>query len=156
MNYLKDFIIPFRGLKIDIHHFDFVIGKKFFEAIEYAELKNGNVNVAVDMNRQERMLIFDFYIEGTVEVSCDRCLELYDQPIKSHERLFVKFGEDFEEQSDDVVVISENKYEFDISTYLYEYIKLIVPMQCIHPEDENGNSACNKEMLELLSKMNKP
>ena len=154
MDYLKNFVIPFRGLKIDIHHFDFVMDNKFFEAIEYAELKKGLVDVSLDLIKQERMMIFEFNLKGYVEVLCDRCLEPFDQAIEGRERLIVKFGEKFEEQSDEVILISESDYEFDISPYIYEFINLSLPMQHIHPDDENGNSTCDKDMLDRLSSEN--
>lgn len=151
MDYLKDFLVRFSGLKIDLHHFDFVIDEKFFEAIEYSDLEKGSVNVSVDIIKQERMMIFEFNLKGYVEVSCDRCLEPFEQLVEGNERLIVKFGDRFEEQSDEVIVISENDYEFNVSPYIYEYIKLNLPMQCIHPDDEDGNSTCNEDMLDRLS-----
>jgi len=151
VDYLKNFVIPFRGLKIDIHHFDFVMDNKFFEAIEYAELKKGLVDVSLDLIKQERMMIFEFNLKGSVEVLCDRCLEPFDQSIEGHERLIVKYGDGFEEQSDEVIIISESDYEFDISPFIYEFINLLMPMQHIHPDDENGNSRCDKDMLDRLS-----
>lgn len=154
VDYLKNFVIPFRGLKIDIHHFDFVINNKFFEAIEYAELEKGLVDVSLELIKQERMMIFEFNFKGFVEVLCDRCLEPFDQAIEGQERLIVKLGERFEEQTDEVIIISESDYEFDTSPYIYEYISLLLPMQHIHPDDENGNSTCDKDMLDRLSSDN--
>lgn len=155
VDYLKQFVIPFRGLKNELHHFDFVIDNKFFDAIEYADLDQGKVNISLDLIKEERMMICEFGISGVVEVECDRCLDPYNQPVNGTERLIVKFGEKFEEQSDDVIIISESEYEFDLSTYIYEYIKLLLPMQCIHPDDEEGNSTCNQEMLDRLTHKNK-
>jgi len=151
VDYLKNFVIPFRGLKIDVHHFDFVMNNKFFEAIEYAELKKGLVDVSLDLIKQERMMIFEFNLKGSVEVLCDRCLEPFDQSIEGYEKLIVKYGEKFEEQSDEVIIISESDFEFNISPYIYEFINLLLPMQHIHPDDENGNSTCDKDMLDRLS-----
>jgi uncharacterized metal-binding protein YceD (DUF177 family) len=151
VDYLKQFVIQFRGLKNESHHFDFVIDKKFFDAIEYAELEQGTVNVSVDLIKEERMMIFEFGISGEVEVECDRCLDPFFQPINGTERLIVKFGEEYEEQSDDVIIIPESDYKFDLTTYIYEYIRLMLPMQCIHPDDDEGYSTCNQEMLDRLS-----
>lgn len=151
VNYLKDFVIPFRGLKSEVHHFDFVVDKKFFDAIEYAELEQGLVNISLDLTKQERMMIFEFNIKGFVEVPCDRCLEPFNQKVEGNERLIVKFGEKYEEQSDEVILIPESDYEFDIAPYIYEYIDLLLPMQRIHPDDESGNSTCDQDMLDRLS-----
>jgi uncharacterized protein len=150
VDYLKQFVIPFRGLSIDTHSFDFVIDKKFFEAIEYAELEDGQIKVSLEMVNQERMMILNFHLDGYVEVICDRCLEPFHYQISGHERLIVKHGASYEELSDEVIVIPEGAYEIDISKILYEFIVLMLPMRRIHPEDENGQTGCNPEMIEKL------
>lgn len=150
MDYLKDFIIPFRGLKAGNHHFDYIIDNRFFESIEYAELSKGKVKVLIELTLQERMLIFDFSINGFVEVSCDRCLGLFNQDISGSAKLIVKFGEDWVEESDEVIVIPESEHQFDVSKYLYEYIILLLPMRCIHPNDEDGVSTCDQEIVKRL------
>lgn len=150
MNYLKQFIIQFRGLNEGVHQYNYQVDKKFFEHFECTEISNGNIKVDVELNRQERMLIFDFNIDGWVEVACDRCLDGFEQDVAGREKLIVRFGEDWLEESDDVLVIPDGEYEFDISNFLYEYIMLLLPMQCIHPDDENGITTCNPDMVNRL------
>ncbi len=150
MDYLKHFVIPFHGLKEGVHHFDYEIKRRFFERFEYAEINNGNVNVVVELTRQERMLIFNFNISGYVEVECDRCLGEFNQAITGSEKLIVKFGEVWEEESDNVLLIPEGEYQFDISKYIYEYIMLLLPMKRIHPNDENGDTTCEMDMVNRL------
>jgi uncharacterized protein len=150
VDYLKEFVIPFRGLSIDTHYFNFIIDKKFFEAIEYAELENGHVNVSIEMTNQERMMIFDFKIDGLIEVTCDRCLEVFNYPVSGNERLIVKYGESHQELTDEILVIPESEHEINLSAILYEYILLMLPIRRIHPEDANGKSECNAEMIRKL------
>jgi len=50
-------------------------------------------------------------------------------------------------------VIPETDYQFDLSTYIYEFIHLGLPARLLHPDDENGNSTCDPEMLRLLEKL---
>jgi len=150
VDYLKHFTIPFRGLKPGVHQYDYQVDKRFFERIEYAEVSNGNLKVELELTKQERMLIFDFTITGYVEVDCDRCLGKFNQDIEGSEKLFVKFGEEWEEESDDVIIIPEGEYQFDISEYLYEYIILLLPMQRIHPDDENGETTCDQDMVDRI------
>ena len=73
MNYFKQFVIQFSGLKNGDHNFNFEVTDKFFEKIEYSEIKKGKVNVDVLLNKQENMLVFNFSINGFVNVICDRC-----------------------------------------------------------------------------------
>jgi uncharacterized metal-binding protein YceD (DUF177 family) len=54
------------------------------------------------------------------------------------------------EESEDVVVIPETEYQFDLSSYIYEFIHLALPVRLLHPDDEDGNSTCDPDMLRLL------
>ena len=45
MKPLKEFIIPFVGLKLGKHHFDYHIGETFFEYFEFDEFNTINVNL---------------------------------------------------------------------------------------------------------------
>jgi uncharacterized metal-binding protein YceD (DUF177 family) len=72
-------------------------------------------------------------------------------PIEFATKLFVKFGETNEEQTDEIIVLSFSEHEFDLKQYLYEYILLSLPYRKVHPNDKKGKSLCNKEMLKKLN-----
>ena len=102
------------------------------------------------------MLVFDFVINGSINVICDRCLDNFDFLIDKQERLIVKFGEEFGEENDDIIIIPETEHQIDISSNLYEYIILMLPIKKTHPEDENGNTMCNPEIIKKLNELSKP
>ena len=144
------FKISYTGLKIGTHQFDFKINKEFFNSIEYSELHDGNVDFTLYLHKQERLMELDFEFSGFVNVQCDRCLAFYNQEISGKEKLFVKFGKDDSEGNETVIVLSEKEHQLDITHYIYEFIMLSLPYKCIHPEDEEGNSLCNPEMIERI------
>ena len=47
MKELKEFIIPFVGLKLGEHRFDFKISESFFEYFEYEDFNDVNVDVDI-------------------------------------------------------------------------------------------------------------
>lgn len=150
MDYRRQFLIPFGGLKLGNHRFDFEINNRFFEEFEYSEYKKGLLTIAVAMEKQQRMLVFTFSISGMIEVVCDRCLDVFETGISGIYHLFVKFGSDSHEESDDVIVIPENETRFDVAHYIYEYITLSVPMRHVHPENDKGESGCDPEIIRRL------
>ncbi|MCK4361636.1 MAG: DUF177 domain-containing protein, partial [Bacteroidales bacterium] len=81
MDYLKQFVIRFSGLSIGNHQYKFIIDEKFFEKFDFSEIKNGKITVDLLLNKQENVLILNFIINGTVNVTCDRCLEPFDLDI---------------------------------------------------------------------------
>lgn len=153
VDYRRQFVISFGGLKPGNHQFDFEIDNRFFEEFEYSEYKTGSLQVIIEMEKQQRMLILGFSVSGTVEVVCDRCLDVFPLEIAGKYQLFVKFGNDSHEESDDVIVIPENETRFDVGHYIYEYITLSVPIRHVHPENDNGSSGCDPEVLKELQKL---
>jgi uncharacterized metal-binding protein YceD (DUF177 family) len=103
--------------------------------------------VNLDVDRQETMLTLHFGINGTVRVVCDRCADEFDHPIEDDREFFVKLGTENAEESDDVAVVDPDAHDFDVSTLIYEYIILAIPMHRVHPEGQ-----CNPEMIALLTK----
>lgn len=153
MSSLKDFIIPFEGLNIGNHEFRFDVNQLFFEEIAYSEIKNGQLCVELDLEKQETMLILSFSIDGSVEVSCDRCTDNFNFPIKGNQQLLVQFGDEFFEQDGEMITIPRSDSEINLAPFIYEYIFLMLPIQRMHPDDKQGNSTCNAEMLEKLSEL---
>lgn len=156
MSYFDQFLIPVTGVKPDNYSFDFKIDELFFQHFEYSEIKSGEVRVHLMMEKGERLLHFHFSLNGFVRVPCDRCYEMMNQEISGEEDLFVKFGADFHEESETVQIIPEGEDHFDVSTFLYEYVHLLLPIRRVHPEDENGNSECDPEIIRRLEAAPKP
>jgi uncharacterized metal-binding protein YceD (DUF177 family) len=147
VNYLDQFVIPFSGLKMGKFQYEFDIDNEFFEHFDQSEVKQGNVKILVELDRQQRMLVFQLRINGTVLVPCDRCLVEFDQPVEGKEKLIVKFGEEHGEETEDIFIITENEHSFNLGPFIYEYINLLIPYRRIHPLDADGNSLCDPEMV---------
>lgn len=150
MDYLKLFVIPFGGLKPGNHQFSYEIDDLFFEQFEYSEIKRGAIKVSIDLEREEKMLVLHFSIEGTVEVNCDRCAVPFSFPVKGEETLIIKFGQDYHEEDDEIQIIPEGEKQLDVSPFIYEYIHLLIPSRKVHPEDENGISECDPEVIKRI------
>lgn len=143
-------IIPFKGLKSGEHTFEFDIDDHFFSEFEESEISNGKVHVEVILIKQSSLLQLKFNLKGIVRVICDRCLDDLDLPIDYQTNLFIKFGEETEEQTEEIMVLSYGEHEIDVSQLVYEYAHLSLPYRRVHPENELGESTCNQEMLKKL------
>jgi uncharacterized metal-binding protein YceD (DUF177 family) len=150
LDYLKQFVIPYVGLSAGSHQFDFIIDDKFFASFEYSEIKTANVQVKLDLNKTERMLILNFSMSGTIRTACDRCLDEFDYPVEGREEYFIKFGSAHFEEDDNVLVIAENETHIDIAQLVFDYVNLLLPFKVVHPDDENGNSQCDPEVLKQI------
>jgi uncharacterized metal-binding protein YceD (DUF177 family) len=148
MKALKEFVIPFVGLKEGTHDYAFDIDAKFFESFDNSEIIHADVHVDVSLEKQERMLIFRFGTKGTLTIPCDRCLGDLTLPVEGTDGLIVKFGQEWEEESDEIIIIPEKESHIDISTFIYEYIMLKLPLQKVHPE---GEGLCDPEVISKLN-----
>lgn len=153
---LKDYIISFRGLKIGDHEFDFQITDSFFEVFEYSRTQKANIVLKVLLNKAESMLQLEFFFKGSVHVSCDSCGEDLDYPLDFHESLIVKFSDQEEEESAEVVFLPSASYEISVAQFIYEYVNLALPMRLTHEEDDEGNPICPIDVLEEFEDNNEP
>jgi uncharacterized metal-binding protein YceD (DUF177 family) len=89
-----------------------------------------------------------FSFEGTVKLSCDRCLVDYNCPISGEEKLVIKHGNP-EESNDEILVLKEGMEEANFAQYLYEYIELAIPSRKVPCEDEelDIDVECDEETL---------
>lgn len=150
MNPLKQYNIGFVGLSEGRHSFLFELTDEFFACFEGSEIVHGSVQVELSLEKTSTMLVLDFHLSGKVETTCDRCTELFLQPIEGQRRLFVKFGETFSEHSDEIVIIASTDSHFDISQYVYEFVHLSLPVRRVHPETETGEMGCDPAQIQKL------
>jgi uncharacterized metal-binding protein YceD (DUF177 family) len=153
MDYLEQFEIPFKGLGVGMHHFDFVLGKKFFESLDYSEIGNGSVAAQVELEKEPDLLRFRIRFRGSLVVSCDRCLEEFDYPVGGEEELLVRFGSPKTGEAAEVIYLPESENKINLSGYLYEMIYLMLPIRKVHPDDSQGESLCNKEILRKIKEL---
>lgn len=141
---LKPFEIEIQGLAVDQHFFDFQFDGRLFQAFEGALIEKGSGTVNLDLIKSETMMTLAFEIKGSVELICDRSLRPFDYPIDIREELIVKFGDEYAELDDDIIVIGRETQHFNVGQYIYEMISVAVPMKKIHPElladDEDDDS----------------
>ncbi|MEP0213018.1 MAG: DUF177 domain-containing protein [Cellulophaga sp.] len=130
---LKEFSIPFSGLKQGKHSFEYKIDNKFFESFEYDEFNDANIDIEVKLNKMSTMLELEMIAEGTVNVFCDISSEPYDQAISSTLELVVKFGEEYNDENEEILIIPHGEHQVNISQYLYEMLVLAIPSKRIHP-----------------------
>ncbi|NLA50485.1 MAG: DUF177 domain-containing protein [Bacteroidales bacterium] len=146
------YCIPISGMNEDSRCFDFEIGNDFFAQFEGAEISEGKLKVLVKANKGPAHIDLTILIDGAVNISCDRCLGIFPFPLNCTNSLLVKFGKQHDESDPDIIIVSEEENELNLVQYFYEYIILALPIQRIHPTDENGNNTCDPEMISRLNR----
>jgi len=138
MKELKDYIIPFVGLSIGSHRFDYQVKGKFFEFFEYDEFNSADIKVTLDFNKRSNHFDLNFSFEGKVNVNCDVTNEEFDLNLDGNLRLLVNEGEEFNDDNPEILILPHDEYELNVAQYIYEMIILSQPIKKEHPGIEDG------------------
>jgi uncharacterized metal-binding protein YceD (DUF177 family) len=130
-----------------MHEYSYLLENQFFIDIDGDQVQKGKVDVHLTVKRSSMMFEMNFQIQGVVLVPCDRCLDDVEIPIDTQNRLVVKFGKEYTEESDEVVVVPEDEGAINLAWFLYEFIALAIPMKHVHAPGK-----CNKTMSSKLRK----
>ena len=153
MKSTNEYLIPFIGLKIGKHQFEYQINKKFFEEFGFDEFESCEIKVNVAFEKKATMLELGFKHKGTVNVTCDVSGEQFDMPVKGNIKLVVQFGDVFNNDNEELLILPVGEHQLDIKQYIYEMIALSIPLKRVHPGVKDGT--LKSEALDKL-KENSP
>lgn len=151
MRNLAAYTIPFVGLKLGKHQFEYDIDNEFFEHFEYDDLNSSNVKIDLLLEKKTTMMELTFKASGSVNVNCDLTNEPYDQPIDGSLFLVIKFGDEFNDENEDLLILPHGEYEVNVQQYIYELIVLSIPLKRVHPGVEDGT--LDSEVLDKLEEL---
>ena len=90
-------------------------------------------------------------MSGSVNINCDLTNEPFNQVIENDFNLVVKFGNEYNDDNEEILIIPHSEYEINISQYIYELIVLSVPLKRVHPGVIDGS--LNSEILNKLEEL---
>lgn len=151
MKSLKAYELSFFGLKEGIHHFKYEIGNQFFEAFNYNEFFDANILVDLEFIKKSNLLELHFTANGTVNVACDVSNESYDQPIAGDLRIVVKFGDVYNDDNEEILIIPHGEHQINVAQFIFEIIVLSVPKKRIHPGVKDGS--LKSDIIEKLKEL---
>ena len=141
--------IPLKSSAEQFETYEYALDNDYFALVsdDDSEVKRGVVKLALDVKRISMSFELNFKLSGTVFVPCNRCLDDMPIEIDSENRLVVKFGKEYSEESDEIVIIPESEDSINIAWFIYEFISLSVPIKHVHLPGK-----CNKVMSSKLNK----
>jgi uncharacterized metal-binding protein YceD (DUF177 family) len=153
----KEYNIPFAGLKQGKHKFEYHIDNTFFESFDYHEFNDAAIVLNIVLEKMATVLELEMKTKGIVNLHCDLTDEPFDQKIEASLKLLVKFGESYNDEDDEILILPHGEHQVNIAQYIYEMIVLSVPSKRIHPGVLDGtlNSEALKKLEELRPKENK-
>ena len=148
MKDLKEFNIPFVGLKEGKHLFQYKVDNTFFELYNYNEFEKSSINVTLEFVKKSTLFELGFTASGTVNVPCDVTNEHFDLEITATLPLVVKFGQEYNDENEEILILPHEVYQFSVAQFIYEMIVLGIPNKRVHPKVLDGTM--ETEALEQL------
>lgn len=141
MKELTQYTIQFSGLKQGEHEFNFAIDKTFFTHFDYEQedFWEANIKLFVKLIKKSTFLELSLAIEGELGVVCYVTNESYMQPIKDSYEYVVRFGDTYNDEQEQILVLPFGSHEVDLKQEIYETILLSIPARLVHPGVEDGS-----------------
>lgn len=137
MDLLKNYDIDISKLELGQHDIHFHIEDKFFELFDYSLIDHGSLSVNLVFDKKTSFISLAFNISGTIELICDRSLDSFDFDLETENEIVLKYGDEGQELSDEIEMISFNTQLINVARYIYEFIGVAIPMKKLHPRYTN-------------------
>ena len=134
------------GLSNKEHHFQYEFGGEFFRKYGTDIVSEGKFLVDVLLTKRETFIETEFKINGAAHLTCDRSLEPFDFPIESKNKIVFKYGDEYQEITDEIIIIPRDAATLELGQYIYEFIALGIPLKKLHPkfQDETEDDSEGK------------
>jgi len=143
--------LPLKSLSAGNHEFDYHLDKKFFEDMESADIHDADLNIHVTVVTKNDLYELTIDITGEITLLCDRCLDDLQWPVDTTYHIYVKYGADYNDDSDELLEIPESDNFLNIAYMIYDTVALTIPIKHVHPLGK-----CNRAMSSLLKKHRAP
>lgn len=124
---------------------DYILDDTYFAALEQDEILGGQCTAHVEMVVREESFALHLEVNGTVQVTCDRCLDPMDCDVEPFEEDFLLKLAQEDGEDDDAIYVNREHPDFHLGWLLYEVIAVRLPVVHSHQSGE-----CNAQMEALL------
>ena len=142
---MKAYNIPYTGLKLGKHNFQFDLDSSFFDEFEYSDISSSELKVDIILEKSEVMIVAKMEAKGFVEVVCNRCNDSFNYGLETDSSVIFKYIDEAIE--DDMIIgVLPSEHELKMSNPIFQMIVLGLPLSFNHENEDD----CNQEMIELL------
>ncbi len=112
----------------------FGIHADLFGRFPYSPISKGALVADVQLEKSETLLVVKAAISGTIELTCDRTDQLFDEPITVVERVVFQFGSQEVEHTEHLFEIPSGIAQLSLAELFYNMIITSIPMKKLHPD----------------------
>lgn len=149
--WLRDYEIDILSLKNKEYQFSFICTTDFFSRFQETLTNEGEVEAKLRLLKSETMLQLFFNLEGFLNLVCDVSLEPFSFPLKTENKLILKFGEESEVVDENFEVIPFHATSINVAQYIYEFISIAIPYKKLHPNLQENESESEEDLVLFYS-----
>jgi uncharacterized metal-binding protein YceD (DUF177 family) len=118
-------------LKNGLNHFVFDVSEEFFAGFEQPLIREGQIQIQVELKKNLNQLDAFFRMKGFVQLSCDRCDEPFQFPVEIEKRLVYAYQDQGVEEDDyeELIYLDPKNHLLDLRQEMYDFICLEVPIR---------------------------
>lgn len=143
----SEFKLPLKGMPVGVQEVEYHLGKQFFIDMESSDIKDADLEVKLVVSHKNDCYDMAFAINGEIVLICDRCLDDLQFPVDATYHIVVKYGEDYCDDSDELLIIPESDNYLNVAYMLYDTVSLAIPIKHVHAQGK-----CNRAMSAMLKK----
>ena len=148
---ITDYDIVFSGLKEGEHNYIFKISDTFLKNFGFNELNNVHIQVNSILVKKSSLMELSLNGKGSYILTCDISNEEFHHRVDSKLNYIIKFGENYNDENDQFVIIPHNSFKFNIAKTIYEMIVLSIPQKKLHPGVIDGS--LNSKTVKILKEL---
>ncbi len=147
MGKFTDYKLMLKSLPEGKHNFEYQLSKQFFTNMENTDVRNADLHVDLTVDHRGDAYQLHFNVAGPLTVACDRCLDDLELPIDATYDLTVKYGDEYNDDSDTLLILPESDNYLNVAYMIYDTAVLAIPPRHVHPQGK-----CNRAMSALNKK----
>ncbi|MDR1877747.1 MAG: DUF177 domain-containing protein [Flavobacteriaceae bacterium] len=152
MEKLGNYDISISSLKLGKYSFEMNAEQSFFDLFEFEqEFKDPRIEINVELTKHSSFLELNVQTKGKVVLECDISDEEYEQPIENAIKTLVKFGEEYDDTHEEVLIIPVGSHSVNVAQLAFESVLLSIPMKHVHPRYADGYEDEYTDLLEKYS-----
>ena len=148
---ITDYDIIFSGLKEGKHNYVFKIKDDFLKKFAFYELDEVDIQVNSIFTKKNSVMELNLSGNGSYVLTCDISNEKFVYKVDSELNFIIKFGESYNDDNEQYLIIPQNSFKFNIAKPIYEMIVLSIPQKKVHPGVMDGT--LNSKTIKILNEL---
>ena len=150
---MNDFTVKLGQITTGKNSFCFEVKDQFFEAFNFSDFEHANITAIATLTKHGENISLNLSVKGQInKLACDICTDDLSVRISGEADIINKKNEEDLLSTDEIFYMKKTDHQLDLRHLIFELIVVNVPKKRQHALDKQGNSTCNKEMVDLVNK----